>query len=333
MDDPSISISITVYNLEEYVRKCIVSILNQEFTDFELIIIDDGSTDSSSKICKYYEQLDKRITYIYQPNQGVSAARNHALELSTGKYILMADGDDQLHLNMLRRLFDLCESYNADISTCMNHLVDENSQILGTLTNSVKVHSMNNEEALFKMYSGKLTGYGLCNKLYRRELFKDVRFPIERSFEDTAVQYRLIQQANKVIFTEERLYFYVIHSESMTRKKLAKYSEKRLDIIKNFEESMDFLIQNNTSKYIIDIITADYYKSLRWLTIDIMKENKGVRKRSLKIVTGQITKWKYSFLNNPYISKKETYLIKLWSRLPKTTLVAYYIRNQFILNG
>ncbi|PAV31540.1 hypothetical protein CIL05_02460 [Virgibacillus profundi] len=333
MGVPSISVSITVYNLEKYVEKCIVSILNQEFTDFELIIIDDGSTDQSSNICKYYEKLDERITYIYQPNQGVSAARNRALEASTGKYILMADGDDQLEITMLAKLFILCESNNADISTCMNYLVDEKNQILGTPIIGKKVYSMNNEEALFKMYSGKLTGFGLCNKLYRRELLKEVRFPIGRKFEDAAIQYRLMQQANKVVFTEERLYLYVIHSESMTRKKLAKYSEKRLDIIKNFEEAIEFLKQNNTSEYVLDIITADYYKSLRWLAIDIMKENKDVQKKSLEIVTQQIISWKNLFLNNPYISKKETYLIYFWSRLPRITLAVYHIRNQFVLNS
>ncbi|MGM8364861.1 glycosyltransferase family 2 protein [Virgibacillus sp. W0181] len=333
MNSPSISISITVYNLEKYVEKCIESILNQEFTDFELIIIDDGSTDQSSEICKYYEQEDKRITYIYQPNQGVSAARNRAIEASTGKYILMADGDDQLESTMLAKLFDLCESNSADISTCMNYLVDENSQILGTPTISTKVHLMSNEEALFKMYRGKLTGYGLCNKLYRRELFKNVSFPVDRNFEDAAVQYRLILQANKVIFTEERLYFYVIHSESMTRKKLAKYSNKRLDIIQNFRESMDYLKQNNTSKCVLDIMAADYYKSLRGLVIDIMKENKDVRRNALKIVTHQLILWKPLFVDNQYVSKKETYLIQCWSRLPKLTLVIYYIRNRFVLNS
>ena len=191
---------------------------------------------------------------------------------------------------------------------------------------------MNNEEALFKLYSGKLTGYGLCNKLYRRELFTKVRFPVGRNFEDAAVQYRLIQQANKVVFTEERLYFYVIHSESITRKKLVRYSEKRLDIIKNFQESMKFLEQKNTSKYVLDMISADYYKSLRSLVIDIMKENKDVQKASLKIVTKQIILWKHLFLKNPYLSKKEMYLIHLWYRLPRLTLTIYQIRNQFVLN-
>lgn len=330
---PSISVSITVFNLEKYVEKCIISILNQQFTDFELIIIDDGSTDRTSEICNYYRQLDERITYIYQSNQGVSAARNLALEASTGKYILMADGDDRLDLTMLGKLFKLCETNRADISTCNNYLIDVNGEMLGKPAISDNIHSMNNEEALYKMYSGKLTGFGLCNKLYRKELFNEVRFPIGRKFEDAAVQYRLIQQANKVVFTEERLYFYVIHSESMTRKKLTKYSIKRLDIIENFEESIEFLNQKNTSKYVLDIITADYYKSLRWLVIDIMKENKEVRKKSLKVVTQQIISWKHLFLDNPYVSKKETYLIHFWSRLPRITLAVYHIRNQFVLSS
>src|SRR5690625_5283343 len=117
MGIPSISISITVYNLEKYVESCINSILYQEFTDFELIIIDDVSTDNSGKICRKYEKLDKRIRYIYQQNQGVSSARNRALDLSKGKYILMIDGDDRIEKTMVGKLFDLCETNNANIST------------------------------------------------------------------------------------------------------------------------------------------------------------------------------------------------------------------------
>jgi len=329
----AISISITVYNIEKYVEKCINSILNQDFTDFELIIIDDGSTDNSSEICKKYERMDKRITYIYQRNQGVSSARNLAIDIAKGKYILLVDGDDQLETTMVGKLYELCESNNADISTCMNYLVDEENQIIGTPTNTSKVHTLTNEEALFKLYSGKLTGFGVCNKLYKRDLFNNTRFPIDRKFEDAAVQYRLIQQANKIIFTEERLYFYVIHSESMTRKKLVPYSEKRLDIIKNFEETMMYLKQTNTSDSILDIVIADYYQSLRGLIIDIMRADKEVRKKPLKIVTNQIILRKDLFLKNPNVSKKEIYFIHLLSRLPKITLAVYHLRNQFILNS
>src|SRR5699024_9492982 len=121
----------------------------QQFTDFELIIIDDGSTDNSSEICKKYARTDERVTYIYQPNEGPSAARNRAIEASTGKYILLADGDDQLELTMLGKLYQLCELNDADMSTCSNSLVDDKCQLLSRPKNSKKIHVMNNETALF----------------------------------------------------------------------------------------------------------------------------------------------------------------------------------------
>ncbi|MCE7792676.1 glycosyltransferase [Salipaludibacillus sp. CUR1] len=331
MNAPSISVSITVYNLEKYVEKCILSIINQTFTDFEFIIVDDGSTDTSGDICRFYEQKDKRITYIYQSNQGVSSARNKALEASRGKYVYMADGDDMLKPNMLENLHLLCEKNKADISTCRIQCIDEYGQLIGTPKEKDKIYIMTNEEALFKTYTGELTGYGVCNKLFNRRLFQNVTFPLGRKFEDAAVLYRLIQQANKVIYTEEAMYYYVIHAESMTRKNLTKYSSKRLDIIKNFEECIEFLKQQNTSKYVIDIIAADYYKSLRGLTIDIMKEDKNIQKNSLQTVNQQINKWKHLFLSNFYVSRKQEYLIFFWSRLPGLTLMLYRIRNQLVL--
>src|SRR5690625_1324010 len=333
MGIPSISISITVFNLEKYIDRCISSILNQEFTDFELIIIDDGSTDNSGNICRKYEEFDDRIIYIYQSNQGVSSARNRALDISKGKYILMVDGDDYIEKTMVGKLFDLCEKNNASISTCKNCLVDEKGQVLGTPKFTKDVHILTNEEALFRLYSGQITGFGVCNKLYRKELLNNIRFPINRKFEDAAIQYRLIRQADRIVFTEERLYFYVIHSESMTRKKLVKYSENRLDIIKNFEETLIFLKESNISKSILDIVILDHYKSLKGLVIDIMRENKNERKRPLKIVIKQIVLWKELFLNNLYISKKEMIFIHLLFRLPKLTLAVYHFRNQLVINN
>jgi len=333
MKHPLISISITVYNLEKYVGACIESILNQELTDFECIIIDDGSSDRSGEICRSYAQIDDRITYIHQANQGVSAARNRAIEESNGDYLLLADGDDLLDPTMLKKLYALCKVNHADISTCLNRSVTEKDDRLfqTNINDEIDYHIYTNEEALTKLYSNELSGFGLCNKLYHRKLFKDVRFPFDRSFEDAAIQYQLLYQANKIIFTEERLYYYRIHQDSLTRSQLIKFSHLRLDIIKNFEETMFYFKQNRVTSHVIDLILADYFRSLRGLIIDLEKEEKSVQLIPLQIVTNQIRLWKDSFLSNPYLSKKELIFIWLWTHLPNLTSALYHIRNRFAI--
>lgn len=113
-----ISIIIPVYNTEKYLEKCINSILHQKFTDFELILVDDGSTDSSGAICDYYEQLDTRIKCVHTTNQGQSAARNYGFQFSTGKYIGYVDSDDYISPLLFETLYNNITVYNCDLSIC-----------------------------------------------------------------------------------------------------------------------------------------------------------------------------------------------------------------------
>lgn len=329
MDKPVISVGVTVYNLEKYIEKCIRSILNQSFSQFELIIVDDGSTDNSRIICEELAQRDKRIKYIFQENGGVSAARNKALEHFSGRYFLLVDGDDTLHPDMLQRLYNLCIEHNAEIATC--RLVSVGGETNMIPENDPKIQVLDNKAAIKRLFNNEFTGFGLCNKLIKREIFENEKFPVNRRFEDAALQYRLLFKANKIIMTNEILYYYLIHEESTTRAKMQSYSTERFDIIINFEESYQFMNDNNLPQEINDLNLADYYRALRSLTIDIFNADENEQKSALKVVNQQIKKWRHELFRNSQISIKEKILLLIWSMFPNITLNVYKARNKLIL--
>lgn len=331
MSNTIVSIGVTVYNLEKYVENCIRSILNQTFKKFELIIVDDGSSDKSRTICEKLSELDSRITYVFQENQGVAAARNKALTLFNGEYYLLVDGDDSLHPEMIQKLYNLCIDFNAEIATCKLLSVNSKSEVEFENNAEATKHLLDNRTALTMLLNNNFTGYGLCNKLIKKELFEGVKFPLNRKFEDAAIQYRLLFNAKRIIMTDEKLYYYLIHEASTTRADLQHYSSGRLDIIMNFEESHQFMKDNNLPQEIVELNLANYYRSLRWLTIDILNADKEEQNTALEIVNLQIKKWKQKLLKNSQVTAKEKSLLWAWAKFPRTTLSIYKMRNKLIL--
>ena len=119
-----ISIIIPIYNVKEYLKRCVDSVLNQSYKNIEVILIDDGSTDGSEKICDEYAKKDKRVVVVHQKNSGVSASRNKGIELATGKYIGFVDSDDYIHKDMFEKLYNSLISTSSSISMCNYQLLD-----------------------------------------------------------------------------------------------------------------------------------------------------------------------------------------------------------------
>jgi glycosyltransferase involved in cell wall biosynthesis len=138
-NQPEISIIVPVYNVEKYLEKCLKSILHQIFSDFELILIDDGSTDSSGRICDEYLKRDSRIKVFHKENGGLSSARNYGIEKSTGKYIGFVDSDDYIAKDMYEVLYNNLQRENADVSMCGNYDVWGASMLLKLRINSVRL--------------------------------------------------------------------------------------------------------------------------------------------------------------------------------------------------
>ncbi|GAA0178400.1 hypothetical protein SH2C18_14660 [Clostridium sediminicola] len=257
-----ISIVVPVYNVEMYLKKCISSILEQSFTDFELILVDDGSKDKSGRICDEYKEKDSRIKVIHQQNAGLSAARNIGIETSEGKYITFIDSDDFIHGNMLEILYNNLLDNNSDISICDYELVYEGMELPDEYCNNHTLYT--NIQGVKKIIENSETKMIVaCCKLYKRSLFRGIRYPAQKYHEDEFVTYKLLYKSNKIVVTDAKLYYYRKRDNSITG---STYSIKRLEKLEALEETIMFFQKENNKmltilaefRYLLNIQIAYY---------------------------------------------------------------------------
>lgn len=220
---PKISIIVPVYNVEVYLSNCIDSILNQTFRNFELILVNDGSTDKSLDICKHYKNIDDRICIIDKKNGGISSARNAGLDIAKGEYIGFVDSDDYIHPQMYEILYKQIIKNKADISMCGFKKISKfnKKELLGKFILNQEVEISNNEEAVFKLGENDSVTYVVAwNKLYKKSLFNNIRFKEGIIHEDEYIIHRLLYQANNLVYIKENLYFYLQREGSIMDKRL-----------------------------------------------------------------------------------------------------------------
>lgn len=206
-----ISIIVPVYNVEKYLENCIESILNQTFKNYEVILVNDGSTDKSGEICDKYEKIDSRIKVIHKDNGGLSSARNVGLDIACGKYIGFVDSDDSIHPRMYEILYDLIKKHKVDISCCNYKNTYSICNKYNTDIESTEVIEMNNIQAINNLYDKEI-GVRLVvawNKLYSKHLFDDIRYEVGRIHEDEFIAHRILYKCEKIVYTNKELYYYL----------------------------------------------------------------------------------------------------------------------------
>lgn len=225
-----LSIIVPVYNVSRYLTECIGSILNQEFQDFELILVDDGSVDGSSKICDEYAGKDNRISVIHQKNEGVSSARNTGIENATGKYIAFVDADDTIEPNMYSTMVTKAEQSDLDYVLCdLKFLYREVTQ---NTSYSLPDNVLMNRDSvihilLYSIYSNENIINSPCNKLYRLDLIRNnqIRFLNRRRAEDWLFNIWYLENAQSALYINEPLYNYVRNNESVMSRVLPEQYE------------------------------------------------------------------------------------------------------------
>lgn len=276
---PKISIIVPVYNVEKYIDKCIESILSQTLNEFELILVNDGSTDSSGKICDEYATKDSRIKVIHKNNGGVSSARNVGIDIATGDYIGFVDPDDDIDKNMYKTMFDYTYDKTIDIVICKIKTINE---ITNTISESKIWENTNciidKKEIECKLIPGVLkdSPYSInssFNKIYKKEVFKslNLRFDEKKHHgEDSRLNLIALSKIEKVVFVDEALYNYYI------RKRASLTQSFRMDLYEYILDNMNFGVHmcktynlenqipnyidvyiSNTLNYIQDIATSD----------------------------------------------------------------------------
>lgn len=195
---PKLSIVAPVYNVKDYLTRCTNSILIQSFKDFELILVDDGATDGSGEICDQIKKQDSRIKVIHKQNGGLSSARNAGIENANGDYITFVDSDDWIEPQLYEKMFESADKNDADITICRLQMVSEPNNVIKVVGYDKEIFFDKIEATKEILRDDMIPSYS-CNKLFKRELFEGIRYPLGRIFEDTATIYKLFYKSNKVV--------------------------------------------------------------------------------------------------------------------------------------
>lgn len=319
-----LSIIVPVYKVEKQLERCIQSILNQSFTNFELILVDDGSPDKCGEICDEYEKKDKRIKVIHKKNGGLSDARNAGLDIAKGKYIGFVDSDDIIHPEMYERMYNFINKYNVDIVQCkfkkFKSIEDINK--LSNINNT-NIEYYTSKEAIMDMIDNNKINVNTWNKLYKRELFENERFPKGKIHEDEFLTYKLMYESNKIAYINEELYYYYQNDNGIMN---GSNLIKRLDRIEALEERSNFFLKNGDKDLYNKSNTALFF-ALNKLYF-IFKRNKQLRKEEqyINLLKDKIIKTASILSDNVYLSKQNIKIVNLINK-SKVFINIYYIQN------
>lgn len=242
MNDKSILVSVIVpiYKVEKYLPKCIDSILTQSYKNFELLLIDDGSPDSCGHICDEYQEKDSRIRVFHKQNGGLSDARNYGIVRSKGDYLTFIDSDDYISNNYLKILVNMVQTYEVEMS-CVACVIEKKGVKVPSVNKKNVTRKISKEEALKYVCIKKYFGVSAWGKLFKKELFRDIRFPVGRLYEDMLTIPYIIDKCKYVAYSEQQAYFWVQRDGSITHSPI---SEKELQIFDGLDRLMNFIDSN-----------------------------------------------------------------------------------------
>lgn len=290
-----LSIVLPTYNAEKYIEKCLETIVNQTYQNIELIIIDDGSTDSSFSTCKKYSEKYSFIKLIRTKNQGAANARNEGMKYITGDYISFVDSDDWLDLNMYQEMMDIILNTDSDIVICGRFDVNDDVVTNGFCYGEKMI--ITGKELLNDMLIYNSSDFALWDKIYKKELWEGVSFPVGHISEDLPVLYNIVLRAKSVSLLNNRLYYHVYRSGSVTS---GSFNYRTFD----FEYY---------AKYIFDDVKKNYPELIQNATIFRMKSLLYTASFSGKISKAEYIKYKkkiYTYLPElrsykKYMNKKQ----------------------------
>lgn len=229
---PQISIIVPVYNVEKYLDRCIISILNQTIRDFELILVEDGSPDNCARICDEWARKDDRIKVIHKKNGGLSSARNAGLDIARGEYIGFVDSDDWIDIDMYQILLDAIKKYDVDYSAIEMKIVKNEQVVYKPLEYKETVLDKDKLFKLFFRVSNYDIHYCVCDKLFKRSKLRDIRFKEGIHFEDIDFNFKLFQYCDKAVFVNQKKYYWFYNEGSITRNGVISKDMQIIDVWK-----------------------------------------------------------------------------------------------------
>ena len=236
-----ISVIVPVYNVEAYLKRCVESIIKQDYKNLEIILVDDGSTDNCPQICNDYAKKDSRIKVIHKTNGGLSDARNAGMKIAKGEYIAFVDSDDWIGEDMFSTLIQTLKKYKADIAECKYFITDTTKITKENINSDYKEIIFNTEDALRELILDGYLKNVVWNKLYKRSVISNNIFPFGKISEDVYWTYKVFANAKTIVYVNNPIYFYFQRPGSIMNKT---YNIKRLDSVWGQEERLYFIKKN-----------------------------------------------------------------------------------------
>lgn len=243
-----ISVIVPIYNVENYLDRCIESIVNQTYSNLEIILIDDGSPDNCPQMCDRWSEKDNRIVVVHKSNGGLSDARNVGLTIATGEYIAFVDSDDWIHAQYVEYLYKAIKEYKVDLAACNIRKVYTDNHKEEVHTPLMRAYST--EEALETLIKGDLFRAVVWNKLYHKNLLCEELFEIGRYHEDEFFTYRVMGKTDKMIYVDAELYYYFQREGSI----MNSVSYKHLDALDAYLDRINYLQNKYPKLYKMDKI-------------------------------------------------------------------------------
>ncbi len=308
-----ISVIIPVYNVEKYLTSSVNSVINQTYKNLEIILVDDGSTDSSGEFCENLAKKDERIKVYHKSNGGLSSARNYGLDKKSGDYVFFLDSDDFIDKTCLEKLLTLSELTSAEIVSCLNkRFKTENELIINSTSDESDIEEFSKESMLANTFKRSenyfVTSWG---KLYKSELFSSLRFTEGVIHEDEYICHRFYGQINKFVLLKEELYFYRENPCSITG---VKYNTRRPDYLLALKDRVEYFKQYYPNLYTDCALFFAYRTIDLYFEVPKIKGKKAIQKRikniykhaykSVKGIKTPSQKRFKAFLISPWIYKK-----------------------------
>jgi len=241
--EPLISVVVPVYKVEDYLNRCVESIVNQTYKNLEIILVDDGSPDNCPEMCDRWAEKDNRIKVIHKENGGLSDARNAGLEIAAGDYISFIDSDDWIDLQTYLLVIDKMLETDSDIGS-FDYISVKDDSFIADNTDDFLI--LNSEEGILCTINNNLIKTVAWNKVYHKRILTDLRFEFGKTNEDEFFTFRALDKAERIVFLKRQCYYYFQRSSSI----MGSYSIKRLDMLDGVYERMVFTKANYPHIYV-----------------------------------------------------------------------------------
>ena len=291
-----LSVIVPVYNVESYLPTCIESIINQTYSNLELFLVDDGSTDKSGEICDEYAKKDSRIMVIHKENGGQGSARNRALDIAKGEYIAFVDSDDHIELNMYDAMINALERTDSDLVLC-GFYTDSGLRIVDSIVPEKEMIFESDEELLRKYFDSPFVGGQPWNKVFKSSVFDELRFPEGTAREDVYIMHLALSKCKRAVHCGKRLYHYIVRDGSSEHQAFnpkvlisIKIAEDRHKFIKDNYPALSELSYKTTYgsrisaiKKIVRSDSVKQYKDIYDELVDFLRKNPAPTKEQAKL--------------------------------------------------